>query len=68
MHMYSNPLLNSSLLLDIDECLRDPTLCRGGRCVNTPGSYKCECPEGHELTTNGKACKGNKAFSEYFLI
>jgi len=46
------------LNVDIDECSRDPSLCRGGHCVNTEGSYRCQCAEGHELMPGGDACKG----------
>lgn len=45
---------------DIDECERNPGLCRGGSCVNTEGSYQCVCPPGHQLSTDGDACEGEK--------
>jgi hypothetical protein len=31
---------------DIDECLREPELCTPGACVNTEGSYRCQCLPG----------------------
>lgn len=34
--------------LDIDECRISPDLCGSGICVNTPGSFECECFEGYE--------------------
>lgn len=46
------------LISDIDECERNPLLCRGGECVNTEGSFLCNCPHGHELTPTGDACVG----------
>ena len=43
--------------MDINECEQSPGLCRGGKCINTPGLFHCECPQGLELTEDGKNCK-----------
>lgn len=51
-------MINIILLLsDIDECSEDPSLCRGGRCVNTPGSFHCTCGPGMELSPDKRSCK-----------
>ncbi len=35
-----------SILIDIDECQNYKC---GGRCINLPGTYKCECEKGYKL-------------------
>ena len=39
---------------DINECVLDPGLCRGGTCLNTEGSFLCHCPDGLTLDTDGQ--------------
>ena len=44
---------------DIDECTEsNPMPCGGGRCINTPGSYRCDCPAGTEVMGAGIDCEG----------
>ena len=53
----------SVFIQDVDECADDMNLCRENAiCVNTPGSYYCECPTGYRLTQNLFACEGEKSF------
>ncbi|KAI1891477.1 hypothetical protein AGOR_G00144220 [Albula goreensis] len=45
----------SGRCLDINEC-ENRDVCQH-ECMNTPGSYKCLCPNGYRLMTNGKTCQ-----------
>ena len=39
---------------DINECMMDPNICQGGGvCVNTEGSFTCNCPDGLTLDSSG---------------
>ena len=46
--------------IDIDECKQD-NICKNGRCMNDPGSFKCVCDRGFTPSSDGKACLGKIA-------
>ncbi|XP_075435021.1 epidermal growth factor-like protein 7 [Ascaphus truei] len=41
---------------DVDECRRGSHKCTQ-QCVNTAGSFRCECLPGFQLSENGKSCQ-----------
>ncbi|CAM9897004.1 unnamed protein product [Lampetra planeri] len=41
---------------DLDECLANPGICANGRCINTDGSFRCDCPMGYNLEAAGFKC------------
>lgn len=45
------------VFLDIDEC-ETPGMCMNGRCVNTEGSFRCECAAGMAVGLDGRVCVG----------
>ena len=52
---------NAFISVDINECSRSVgQFCSpmNSECVNTPGSFKCQCKEGFESIANGRACQG----------
>lgn len=53
---FCNPLLWK--LEDLNECRAKPGICKNGRCVNTVGSYRCECNDGFEPSSTGTECIG----------
>lgn len=52
------------LFADINECLNDP--CINGQCINTDGSFRCECPMGFHLDISGIRCEGQ--YSQCFAL
>ena len=57
MHSYIRNYIINYLFycVDVDECKLDSTLC-DKECVNTEGSYYCQCPPSYALATNGTGC------------
>lgn len=51
------------MLADRDEC-EQPSICRGQRCINTPGSYHCQCKEGFTMGPRGQ-CEGEACCSQF---
>ena len=52
------PSLESSCL-DIDECAnRNDNDCNQ-LCLNTNGSFTCNCSSGYQLNSDGRTCDGN---------
>lgn len=49
---------NVRVPVDINECEVFPGVCTNGRCVNTQGSFSCECAEGLTLDSTGRTCVG----------
>lgn len=69
MHGISCPVFNyhfNVILAEYDECATDHHGC-DHICVNTLGSFKCECKIGYELHSDGKKCEG-KSVSETPII
>lgn len=53
-----NLTLSHLPFIDRDECASNSLLCRNGRCVNTDGSFRCECNPGFQISSDGKSCIG----------
>lgn len=52
---------------DVNECEVFPGVCPNGRCVNSKGSFHCECPEGLTLDGTGRVCLGKIHVFMYFM-
>ena len=55
---YSIPLFISPFdFIDIDECEENIDGC-SQNCRNTPGSFRCDCDPGYELSNDSRTCRG----------
>ncbi|XP_016407728.1 fibrillin-2-like, partial [Sinocyclocheilus rhinocerous] len=43
--------------VDVDECTENPGICRNGHCINTDGTFRCECSFGYRLDFTGINCE-----------
>ena len=46
-------------LIDVDECAIANGECEH-ECINTEGSFYCDCRGGHMLESNNRTCEGNE--------
>ncbi|XP_076373655.1 fibrillin-1-like isoform X1 [Tachypleus tridentatus] len=49
-------IFENGVVEDINECMMDTTRCENGICINTDGSYRCECQEGFKLDDTNNRC------------
>ena len=42
----------------LNECAVRPEICGNGRCVDTAGSYRCDCDPGYEVDPRTARCEG----------
>lgn len=49
---------NFVLIVDVNECIAIPGVCGGGTCVNSVGSYRCECKKGQRQNPITQDCEG----------
>lgn len=61
------PSLPLSHPTDVNECEVFPGVCPNGRCVNSAGSFRCECPEGLTLDGTARTCVGKDTSSTQIL-
>ena len=55
-------LLACVMCLDVDECQLQQQPC-SQLCVNTAGSYRCDCVTGYQLRPDGHTCKALGKFT-----
>ena len=67
LHYLPQPL--AVLSTDIDECNGTNPCAPNGNCVNTNGSFTCNCSSGYELDTGGQNCSGTFIILfHYFML
>ena len=66
--VYNKRYTNNFFSKDVDECA-DMTLAStcSQNCVNTYGSFECQCNSGFELAADGRTCNG-KRFNKFLVL
>ncbi|XP_062402690.1 low-density lipoprotein receptor [Sardina pilchardus] len=59
-------LVDNTKCEDVNEC-DNPDTCTQ-RCINTEGSYKCDCYEGYEMDSATKECKAISGSTPYLFF
>lgn len=57
-YLFTNTIIVSVSVIDVNECATMPDLCQNGKCINTLGSYRCICNRGYKADTSGLFCIG----------
>lgn len=52
----------------MDECEAIPGICENGKCVNSMGSFRCDCDKGYLYNEDASACEGNVIPSPFLLF
>ena len=58
----------TSFPTDLDECVSSEFNDCSDICINTNGSYSCDCSEGFSLNIDGKTCTGISIFCNMTTI
>lgn len=72
IHCSANQSINQVVLFfydstDIDECIELLSNC-SQLCIDTPGSYVCDCNLGYTLDSDGVSCTGKIRYLRLLLI
>jgi hypothetical protein len=66
LHFHECELLLSTIFLDVNECVvNNESICAAvarTTCVNTIGSYQCQCYASYEMNITSNVCDGKFEF------